>query len=45
MKWLKLTAFAAVLAITLTSALGCNTVRGLGRDIEKGGEKLQDAAN
>ncbi len=24
---------------------GCNTVEGAGKDIERGGEKLQDAAN
>lgn len=26
-------------------ALGCNTVHGLGQDIERGGEKTQDAAD
>jgi predicted small secreted protein len=26
------------------AALGCNTVKGMGRDIERGGEKTQDAA-
>ncbi len=25
-------------------ATGCNTMQGAGKDIEKGGEKLQDAA-
>jgi entericidin B len=25
-------------------ATGCNTVQGAGKDIERGGEKLQDAA-
>lgn len=36
-----------VLAISVAgilSSLGCNTVQGLGRDIERGGEKTQDAA-
>ena len=26
-------------------ALGCNTVHGVGQDIERGGEKTQDAAD
>jgi predicted small secreted protein len=26
-------------------SLGCNTVHGLGQDIERGGEKTQDAAD
>jgi len=26
-------------------AFGCNTVHGLGQDIERGGEKTQDAAD
>lgn len=32
------------LAGTLAS-LGCNTVHGMGQDIERGGEKTQDAAD
>ena len=27
------------------ASLGCNTVHGLGQDIERGGEKTQDAAD
>jgi entericidin B len=30
-----------LLAISL---IGCNTMRGVGQDIEKGGEKIQDAS-
>jgi entericidin B len=26
-------------------SFGCNTVHGVGQDIERGGEKTQDAAN
>lgn len=26
-------------------SLGCNTVHGMGQDIERGGEKTQDAAD
>jgi entericidin B len=39
----------SVLTVTISLAgilgsLGCNTMQGLGRDIERGGEKTQDAA-
>lgn len=39
--WLVPTAICVVLAVT---AAGCNTVKGAGRDIERGGEKIQGAA-
>ena len=29
----------------LSSSVACNTVHGLGQDIERGGEKTQDAAD
>ncbi len=39
--WLKLTLVAAV-TIVLTHALsGCNTMHGLGKDVEKAGEAIQ----
>jgi entericidin B len=36
-----------IILILLSVALlaGCNTVRGIGKDIEKGGEALQRATN
>lgn len=35
-----------VTALTLAAALtGCNTTEGMGKDIEKGGEAIQDAAD
>jgi predicted small secreted protein len=39
----------SLLALTISLAvmlgsLGCNTVKGMGRDIERGGEKTQDTA-
>ncbi|HWP20653.1 MAG TPA: entericidin A/B family lipoprotein [Burkholderiaceae bacterium] len=37
----------AVWSLILASALGlagCNTVQGMGKDVERGGEKVQDAA-
>jgi predicted small secreted protein len=37
--------FMAILLTLATLALtGCNTMQGLGQDIESGGEKLQDSA-
>lgn len=37
--------FMATLLVLATLALtGCNTMQGLGQDIERGGEKLQDSA-
>lgn len=36
---------AAVLALLTMGVLtGCNTVQGAGKDIERGGEKIQDGA-
>lgn len=36
---------AALLALVMLGALaGCNTMQGVGKDIERGGEKLQGAA-
>jgi predicted small secreted protein len=38
-------ALIAILAMAWAVALsGCNTVEGAGKDIERGGEKLQDSA-
>ena len=34
---------AALFAFALTLA-GCNTVRGMGQDIQKAGEKIEDTA-
>jgi predicted small secreted protein len=37
--------FVALLALLMVGALsGCNTMQGLGKDIERGGEKLQNSA-
>lgn len=35
---------ATVLALLGATAVGCNTVKGAGRDIERGGEKIQGGA-
>jgi entericidin B len=36
---------ALFLASAFTTMTGCNTMHGAGRDIERGGEKIQDAAD
>ncbi|MEI2415039.1 entericidin A/B family lipoprotein [Orrella sp. JC864] len=38
-------AILAMLVAASAVAAGCNTVDGAGRDIERGGEKIQGAAN
>jgi entericidin B len=48
MYFLKKTFSILLLASSLAGILGsfaCNTVHGLGQDIERGGEKTQDAAD
>ncbi len=40
----KIATFVVLAAFTVLSVQGCNTVRGVGKDIEKGGQKIQGAA-
>ena len=40
--WCRIIAVSCMLALV---CFGCNTVRGAGRDIEKGGEAIQRAAD
>ncbi|KDD17861.1 entericidin A/B family lipoprotein [Bordetella bronchiseptica] len=35
---------ALLVAITLVALAGCNTMSGAGKDIERGGEKIQEKA-
>jgi entericidin B len=40
-----MTKLISVLLLVLSGALaGCNTMEGVGKDVERGGEKLQDSA-
>jgi predicted small secreted protein len=41
---MKQKALVAFLLALSTLAAACNTVQGVGKDVERGGEKLQDAA-
>lgn len=36
---------ALLLALALVLLAGCNTIRGVGKDIEKAGEVIQDTAD
>jgi predicted small secreted protein len=35
----------AISLVGILNSMGCNTVKGMGRDIERGGEKTQDASD
>ena len=37
--------FATLMLALLEMNLGCNTVHGIGQDVERAGEKTQDAAD
>jgi predicted small secreted protein len=45
MKSMRKLILVLVLGALCVSALGCNTVQGVGRDIEVAGEALQDAVD
>ena len=36
--------FALMMLLVLGTSMACNTVRGVGQDVERAGEKTQDAA-
>jgi predicted small secreted protein len=36
---------AAMGILVIVGLTGCNTMRGMGKDVERGGEKVQDAAS
>lgn len=36
--------YAVLLAATLSGLAACNTMSGLGEDIQRGGQKLEDSA-
>ena len=38
----KIVLITVALVMVVVSIGGCHTIRGMGRDIERGGEKLQD---
>jgi predicted small secreted protein len=37
-------ASALMLAVAAMAAVGCNTMRGMGQDLQEGGQAIQDAA-
>jgi predicted small secreted protein len=44
MSWLRLLALTLTTGFLLSLA-GCNTIEGMGKDIQKAGEKIEDAAD
>ena len=44
-KILKAFSFFAVLIVLCFAGTGCNTIKGMGEDIESGGEAIQGAAD
>ncbi len=42
MRWLKCLAFAALICLAVS---GCNTVKGFGRDVQRGGELIEKSAD
>lgn len=44
-KFFRISALVMFTAVLLGNGLACNTSEGMGKDIERGGEKLQDAAD
>ncbi len=45
MKWLKVFVLWCALIGAAFTAVGCNTLEGVGEDVEAGGEGIQDAAD
>ena len=43
-KTLKLSVIASLFATFLVALTGCNTVKGVGQDVQKAGSVLEDAA-
>ncbi len=42
---LRMIALAAILAVAFAGMQGCNTFRGAGTDIRRGGEAIENSAN
>jgi predicted small secreted protein len=42
MKITRMVAFVLSVALFAGMTLGCNTIRGVGKDVEKGGRAIQD---
>lgn len=44
MNTLRKTLFGSIACLLVLTASGCNTFKGMGKDIQKGGEKVEDTA-
>lgn len=45
MKFMKGVALALLVAVAAASVQGCNTMRGVGKDIQKGGQAVESVAS
>ncbi len=45
MRYLRILFLAGLLALAAVTAVGCNTVEGMGEDIEQAGRAIQDACD
>lgn len=45
MRTMRVLVVSVLLAASVLFVTGCNTVRGVGKDIERGGEKIQRAVD
>ena len=45
LKVIRLSALGVITSVMLSHTLACNTTEGAGKDIQKAGDKLQDAAD
>ena len=45
MDWIKRILLGSTAMLIVVAATGCNTFRGMGKDIQKGGEAVEEAAD
>lgn len=45
MKFFRYAMAMVALTFVASATLGCNTFKGMGKDVEKGGEKIQEGAS
>jgi len=45
MKWIQFALLLSALALPVAALTGCNTTKGVGKDVESVGEEIQDEAD
>lgn len=43
--WIRIVSMLMVVGLVASAFAGCNTIRGVGKDIERGGQKIQKTAD